>query len=360
VRHRSAIAVVAWLGACGRFEFDPHIDASMVEEVAVDARPVGNRAFVTSSRHLAGSLGGLAAADAICMARAGEAELAGRFVAYLSTTAVNAMDRLAGARGWSRVDGEPVVDTVSELVGGRMLMPLRIDERGNDVVLMPNYVTTGSFGGTLAVNCADYTDPIRTANAGRAPATAGGFSNQSQIPCNDPTRLYCFQIDHAIPLAFTPTAGRRAFVSGALFPPTNGVAAADAICANEAQLAGFTGTFAALLPSATTPASQRFGAAGPPWVRPDGVVVAATAADLLAGALLAPINVRADGTYYDGYAHTGFYPPTGPVDPTRNCDGWTNAGTGGGWGYAATSDNAAFSQTTTDCTTAVPVYCLEQ
>ena len=42
-------------------------------------------------------MGGLAGADAFCQARAEAAHLSGHFFAYLSTAAVNAVDRLAGA-----------------------------------------------------------------------------------------------------------------------------------------------------------------------------------------------------------------------------------------------------------------------
>src|SRR5262245_55711495 len=58
-----------------------------------------NIVFVASSL-TDGGIGGLAQADDICAARAEEAGLAGTYVAYLSTTSVNAIDRLGSARGW--------------------------------------------------------------------------------------------------------------------------------------------------------------------------------------------------------------------------------------------------------------------
>src|SRR5262245_55485496 len=68
-----------------------------------------------------GGIGGLAQADAICAQRAIEGSLPGTYVAYLSTTTVNAIDRLAGARGWVRPDGQPFADTTADIAAGIVL-----------------------------------------------------------------------------------------------------------------------------------------------------------------------------------------------------------------------------------------------
>jgi hypothetical protein len=180
------------------------------------ARPrhgvIGNRAFVTSSLQSAVSLGGLAGGDAVCNARASEAGLAGTFVAWMSTSTVNASDRLAGARGWYRVDGAPVVDTVTDLVSDKMVMPIRLDERGVDHGAESTLVTTGTYAGMVNTTCSDYTDPSDDANGGQARYAGGNWTNVRPVPCTDLTRLYCFQLDHDLPLAFTRSVGRLAFV----------------------------------------------------------------------------------------------------------------------------------------------------
>lgn len=351
---RSLASLLVALAACGRIGFDPQ------DESIRDARvpPLGNRAFVTSSLQAAVTLGGLAGGDAVCGDRAREAGLPGRFVAYLSSSTVNAIDRLAGARGWYRVDGAPLFDTVADMLANRMVMAPRIDERGNDLVAAPEYVTTGTYAGAALATCSDYVDAADFATGGVASFTAGSFSNQRPVPCTEPTRLYCFQIDHALALHVTPAAGRVAFLSAASFTPSSGIPAADAICASEAQAAALTGTFLALLPT-TEPAAQRFDASGPTWVRRDGIALARTAADLLAGVLVAPLNVTATGEYEDQLVMTGGYAPSAPVDPSRTCDTWTNAAGGSGLGYAVASNLSAFTQTTADCMAPQRVYCLE-
>jgi hypothetical protein len=349
-----AIALVV-LAACGRIGFDARDDATSDDS---DTPLVGNRAFVTSTVQTAATFGGLPGADAVCTDRAREAGLPGNFVAYLSTSTVNAKDRLAGARGWYRVDGTPLFDTVEDLLAKEMILPPRLDEYGTDLVAAIEYVTTGTYEGTVNTTCGDYTDPAGFANGGIAAFTAGSFSNQKPIACNELTRLYCFQTDHAVPLAFTPAVGRGAFLSTASFTPSSGIAAADAICAGEAQAASLRGTFLAVLPT-TLPAAQRFNAAGAPWVRTDGILLARTAADFFAGVQLAPLNVTAAGAYDDTYVVTGGYLPAQSADPSRNCDVWTNAAGGNALGYSPASNDDAFTQTTADCVNPHRVYCLE-
>ncbi|HYL59494.1 MAG TPA: hypothetical protein VEU51_11520, partial [Candidatus Acidoferrales bacterium] len=70
------------------------------------ATPVFNKVFVTSST-FDGNLGGQAGADADCASLASGAGLAGTFKAWLSTSGLNAKDKLGSARGFVRIDGQP-------------------------------------------------------------------------------------------------------------------------------------------------------------------------------------------------------------------------------------------------------------
>ena len=72
--------------------------------------------------------------------------------------------------------------------------------------------------------------------------------------------------------------GRRAFVSTTTFSPTGGIEGADAVCAQDAMMAGLSGTFQALLATDMASAVSRF-APGLPWVRTDGILLATTGAD---------------------------------------------------------------------------------
>lgn len=347
--------------ACGRLAFAPASErdgGSLDGDGGSDAAPIGNRAFVTSTTHVPVTFGGLDGADAVCMDRAREAGLPGRFVAWLSTSTVDARDRLSAARGWYRLDHQPLVDTADDLAQGRMILPLRIDERGNDIGADPGRVVTGSFAGVANSTCSDYTSSTEVANVG-VPTYAGGWSmNVNGAPCGEPSRLYCFQVDLVVPVAVTPSNGRTAFVSSATFAPTTGRGAADAICAAEAQANNLPGTYLALLPE-TENAAARFDLTGPPWVRVDGMSLG-TVGELMGGTARVSLNVTAAGEFVDDYVIAGGVVPGGDAADARTCDLWTNPGGVSELGAAAATGLPAFMQTTEVCTRAEPVYCLQE
>lgn len=84
-----------------------------------------------------------------------------------------------------------------------------------------------------------------------------------------------------------------------------GVDGADAICQAAADDAGLSGTYLAWLSSAAgNSPSVRFSHDGGPFVRTDGIIVAADWADLTDSELLAPINLTADGGEVSGSPET--------------------------------------------------------
>src|SRR5689334_19443588 len=123
------VIVVIGLAACGRVGFDV---AKTELADAADTRP--NVVFVTSGTTPATfAAPPLASADGVCASRAVAKGLPGTFVAWLSTSTTDAIDRLAGSRGWVRVDGAPVADTAAEMIAGRIYNPINVDEAGQTV-----------------------------------------------------------------------------------------------------------------------------------------------------------------------------------------------------------------------------------
>src|SRR5262249_21678466 len=122
-------------------------------------------------------LGGLAGADGLCATRAMAASLPGTYRAWLSTSTVNAKDRLAGARGWVRTDGLPFADTIADIVSGKILYPIRLDERGADLptALGQVFVATGTDpDGTLSTTQVGTCDDFTTVNGSVAVGDAAG------------------------------------------------------------------------------------------------------------------------------------------------------------------------------------------
>ncbi len=346
-----------------------------------------NYVFATSTDYAPVGLT-LAGADAECAARAAEAGLPGTYVAWLSTSTVDAVSRLGTARGWVRTDGLPFADSTSALTtANAVLYPPRLDEWGRNLSTSEVITGTGPDGRVkLGYTCDDWTNTAAPLLLlGDATAGPRSWTNWGGTSCIGVWRghLYCFGIDAVQPVTPGPVSGRRAFLSGPI-SPGGGVAALDGACAAEAGAAGLGGTFKALVATGTASAASRFDLTRTPWVRLDGVAVVAATADVATKDLAAPIAVGSDGAYrMDPYVWSGAASPASLGEPGATCADWTD-GSAAGKGVFGFPDETAgpppgyrtatgfFSIETTSCTgaspcvgtmgcdVAAPVYCLEE
>jgi hypothetical protein len=350
---------------CGRAHFDPIGDGANGDAVIVgDGITItSNIAFVTSVGPTLGSLGSLAAADAYCNGRAQAAGLPGSYVAWLSTSTTNAIDRLTGSRGWSRVDGKAFVDTPADLVAGTIFYPLDVDEFGNRVPAMMAVGTATDNNGNVVAGytCNDYT------------STSGllwfGLSDRGTMywtdalgtsACAGPEPIYCFGVGHSQPTTPPPSGTRHAFLLTTDWMPGTGLASADAACRGDATPAGLNGTYQALLATSTASAISRFSLSGTTWARVDEVLLADTPADLAAGRTNVPLEVSADRVYFaGGPTWSGATDPSTVGSDATTCTSWTvsSAGVGGVVGDcgAVGFDNMGGAA----CNQVLPVYCLE-
>ncbi len=154
------------------------------------------RVFVTSTMHT-GNLGGLAGADAVCAARA--TLLGGTWVAWLSTSAIDAKDRLPANGGpWVRTgDGSKVADDIADLTDGTLDDEILNDETGIQPVGSDEVFTGTLANGTRAgTTCADWTSA-----SGAVMATTGDSDEDDATwtvdgdlsACNDTLPIYCFE-----------------------------------------------------------------------------------------------------------------------------------------------------------------------
>lgn len=277
----------------------PPPDAPDLADAAIDAPAAlaGNLVFVTAGLYEPG--GGLAAADAICMEEAAAAGHAGAFVAWLSSATVRAPDRLAGSQGWVRADGRPVANTVTALLAGQVLHPITRSADGERAV---GAVATGTAadGGALDA-CEGWTsvsdaDRMRLGNVNGT--TRAWTETAAELPCDGTARLYCFGLGEVADVRPMET-GRLAFITEGTWQPGGGIASADAVCQAEAEAAGKTGTFRALLASAAGFGLERFREGR--WVRPDGVVLLEPGET----SFHTTINVTLAGEYVTGRAWSG-------------------------------------------------------
>jgi hypothetical protein len=325
--------------------------------------PIANYAFVTSTAQ-SGALGGLAGADLICNTLADAAGLPGTFVALLSTSTVDARDRLAVARGWVRPDGRVVADEVGDLFDGRIEHPILLDERGHRVPEpLRAFTGTGELG--LAGRdlpeefCDDWTSldaDLRHPSTGVPSRTTsrGAFDTMAALSngCEERYRLYCFGIDRSVavePLRLPESEGRYAFIYGeAAATPSEqlfdgrgcvGVARCpepgasvfdtfDDACGAAASRAGLPGTYRALVGDSDNAPFSRFNVnlTAQPWMRVDRIPIVERASDMLRrDGLLTTFDFGAGGGAVErGRAWLGSREPDErSSEPQDHCDDWT-------------------------------------
>jgi hypothetical protein len=311
-----------------------------------------NTAFVTSERRPLASFANVEAIDTFCTSLAPNK---GTYVAWFSTPTKNAIDRLANHSGWIRADGQPFVTSPTELIAGKVLYPLRIDETGADQGDVLVATATGSDGKyTFGASCFGNTG---NADFGTATAAAPWWTstnNPSVVDCQRQIQFYCFQIDDRPPPQPPAATGRHAFLSSEAIDGGSQRSAMDALCQNEGKTLG--GTFVALVGSAGSSPLSRVGV-GPPLVRPDGVV-------FMTGdthAITAPLDVTRNVTYEDAPVWAGAamasQPPASIDD---DCNNWsTTSGMGRQASSAQTSDKDFGGGGQTICSLNNRLYCVQ-
>jgi hypothetical protein len=313
----------------------------------------------------------LAGADAACAEAAtssGSVVPRGKYVAWMSATGQNAIDRLRIAnngrapRGWVRVDGRPFLDQISSHV----LYPSLFDERGQPGDRQ-GFTGTDELGRVDTFNCAEWTDSSSASAVWLGSSVRGGpgWTAGFLAGCDHRGSVFCMQVDYTVAISLplpTPPTVKRVFL-GSPFVASSGIDAADAQCQTAAANAGFGGTFRALLTPNGATAASRFHPGGTiPYVRPDGVIVTDTDRDLLSTSpyLLAPVSVDATSQIVSGVVYAG---AASPADgPGPNCSNWMQQGStdlamlGNASAMGSEFFNAMF---TAGCDVPRPIYCLQ-
>jgi hypothetical protein len=324
-------AFQGWSGDCTGIQ--PTCALTLVQDANVTATFTPfNIAFVTEATFTPGALGGAGGADAACARAASNANLAGNYRAWISTSTQSALQRLftlaPQPRGWVRPDGLPFVDSLLLLQAGEVLWPLRVNERGVSYATETDVLTgTNGDGSSVAsLLCGDWRSTSGAFIFGDATAGTESWTSFGSGLCNAPGyHLYCFGTSYQAPIRITPAPGRFAFLSEGNIAPSSGIAGADALCTQEATAAGLPGSYRAFLATSSVSALSRFDLTGPPWVRVDGIPVVASAADL-ATRPLTSISVRATGTYLGrGFVWTGISTdPSSPSTAALTCRDWSS------------------------------------
>ncbi len=166
------------------------------------------RIFVTSTTYqgdLDDGSGGLAGGDARCEARATAAGLGGTWVAWLSTSTVDAKDRLTEPAGvFTRVDGvTQVADDIADLTDNSLDNAILLDENGTSAGIATVYTGSEAIGTKrLGLMCNDWTDGTSGSNGqtGRRADTNSWWASYLSMTCDTSARLYCFEVPSPAPV----------------------------------------------------------------------------------------------------------------------------------------------------------------
>ena len=162
----------------------------------------------------------------------------------------------------------------------------------------------------------------------------------------------------------SPSA-RRVFVTSTRQTALlGGIVGADELCATQADEAGLGRNFKAWLSTTLSSVADadRLSQDGGPFVRVDEVIVANDWADLVDGALLAPISLDATGQARAGDVWTGTL-PNGDSYTLDDCTAFTSESSTVGQALcgSSTSVTATWTQSQTPrCSTLLRLYCIEQ
>jgi hypothetical protein len=324
---------------------------------------------------LSSTFGARSIADSLCASDATAAGLPGTFVSWISITGGDAIDRLAGSRGWVRTDGLELADTPEALVAGEIFNPLDVDASGAAHPSAETLTGTGPDGrlDTITGNCGDWTVSTASTEPGDASSGMPDFSFSSiGEGCTGGSGLpiYCFEVGHdaVVRPSYDASTSRLAFLSS----PWDGVhltqMGIDSICSADATAAGLPGTYLSATATPTASVASRFTLDSRAWRRIDGTLVAAPG-NMFSGPILSFVNQSADGTYLgSGYfpnqsnAFVGADTATIVGSASSTCGSWsvTDSTLGFVGGGARAEANRFWGAGEAACSTPLPFICLEQ
>ncbi len=192
----------SWLG-CGSNSDDGTADSGTPgaydSAPPEDAEPDRRRVFVSSAR-FSGNLGGLAGGDSSCQGLADVAGLGGEWKAWLSTSEVNATDRIVDVSPWYLVDRETLAFAVFGQLRGEPSHVIDQDENGSVVdSLTPSdqVVWTGTVNGSgeNTFSCDAFTTDRTTTSAAYGQIDIPRhWSSVGLLNCDATNlRIYCFE-----------------------------------------------------------------------------------------------------------------------------------------------------------------------
>lgn len=217
--------------------------------------------------------------------------------AGISGDGLDHVSRVGDAQAWVRLDGLPFAQTAEDILTGQVLYPPMFNDNGeeaNELRIVTGLDADGAFNKNCNAFNAPGGDQVEVGHAG---AGNGWLNHYEQMECDSSPSVLCLQVEFTDGTVAPPVGAEAglAFVTQGDFVSGQGVAAADALCQQEAEAVDglATGIFRAYVAVDNATPESRF-PSSEGWRRPDGLTVFA---GQITDDVVAPPTLHADGTY---------------------------------------------------------------
>jgi hypothetical protein len=142
-----------------------------------------------------GDFGGLGFADEQCADEAAAAGLAGEYVAWLSSEAKDATERVVPAVGpYVLPNGQPAASTFADLLAGALIYPIAVHADATPVTSSVAWTGTNLDGSAAANTCEGWAVSAALGMAGSTAAITGAWTaDDPNAQCSWQGHLYCVQ-----------------------------------------------------------------------------------------------------------------------------------------------------------------------
>lgn len=155
-----------------------------------------NKIFITNAAYQ-GNLGGISGANETCFTAARAAGLDGTWMAWVSTSTSNVIDRVRSEGPWTFVGGETVAFQNLAQFATDPTFPIMVNEYGVTLNDGDDFVWTGTYqGGTVNSNfsnCSDWTSTSGEAQYGRAMYNNFHWTQDNHTSCASSFHLICIE-----------------------------------------------------------------------------------------------------------------------------------------------------------------------
>jgi len=146
-----------------------------------------------------GGMDGLDGGDCLCATAARNAHLGGKWRAWLSTTTVNAIERIQGTGPWNRLVDNQLVFATKTALSQAPAVPVKYDETGGTGGEFPAQIWTGTSSGggmTPTATCNDWTSGLAAdhATGGAGYQSTSAWTDDGTYGCsNGQNHVYCIE-----------------------------------------------------------------------------------------------------------------------------------------------------------------------